>query len=639
MITSVSCLPVALATEVPFYLRNQNLPMPSPSVAHPTTGYIPGKIPYADWVIKQAANVAEKLAQCYRELALYPSDSQKDKIERSWVMKKIEKKSEYLRFLDGKFKGVTNTTLSEAGYNYENLMSGDPSRNPVDSTTLPVAMAFKTSKHEAAAPIKVQQTKDLPKNDDQEAFNEVKVFSDEAKEENILKVDSAVSPAEQPVVIHPAQKKDDFNADISKLSKLLSDNHDFVCDINEPSKKADENQPESKAVLMSSINAIKEDEENEKSQPKNKNKDPEDLMINEIFSNVGSSSIIDEVPTHLSETKAVENEVKKPNMISLPKKVKITKVESKPLAPEAKKIKVVVAKKEVELKPTKLIVAPVVALKKAEPIMVKEASVSMGETKIDTAAPAAGLVVKDASVSSELKSQDLKGELVVKDSSVSSATTESKAEFVVKEAAVTSIPSESKKELPFDDIFGSEPVIIPEVPAAPAPADTDSSKLATPVITKVEVKPTPTKIVELQAPQDVLPMPIPESKATASKTEIVDTVPMTAPLPSIDAPAKEKSPEQKDEAALQSQRIEAERKEFDDVIDLKKSQTESDKMRSDIFKSIPVQTKKEEVREEVKPQPVLEEKREVSPAPIIEAHPSGVILEEGEIQEANGPSY
>lgn len=613
VITSVSCLPVALATEVPFYLRNRETPLPIPTVPHPKAAYVPGRIPYADWVIKQAASVASKLAECYKELNLYQGDTEKDKVNKSWAMKKISKKAEYLRYLNEKFQHVTSMSLADAGYDYENLMSGDPSRNHTEGTLAPVAMADKTSKQETPAVVKVEQTKDEPKKEEEKLPLAVKAITPVKEEGN-------------PEII----------AELANLEKVLTENHEFVCDVDDKDQgKKTPVQDDPKAVLNVTLKNVKEEEEETAEKKGDKDKDPEDAKINEVFSAIQLENIIDEKATPVQEVKLVDIDEQKAPVAKIekkkaPKKHKETKVAEKKESPsikvEEKKPEVVAVEKaapvaKVEEKKEIPLTAPVAEVKVVEPkkeetqIVVKDATVSMTETKVETKAES--LVVKDASI--------VPVTTITEDSvppkaeeKVEASNKQAQDEMMAILNSTDAKPVELPKQEPKIEVVNlATPVVEPVAPAAtPAPT------------------PAP-KVVELQAPQDVQPLPTPTpAPALVVETlpEIKDTAPLTAPL-SIDAPA----PAAKDEKAEEAKRVEEERKEFELAIDKKIAKDKSDKVHSDILKSIPVQAKKEEAREE-KPQPVLEQKKD-APAPIIEAHPSGVITEEGEIQEANGPSY
>jgi hypothetical protein len=115
---SISFMPVAIASEVPFYLRDKS-PLPARTVDPKNHLYIPKKVPYADWLVKRSAEVSAKLDDCYKELDQYKDPkSEKEKVEKNWVEVKIAKKAGYLKYLNDKFAKITGTSMSDAGYDF-----------------------------------------------------------------------------------------------------------------------------------------------------------------------------------------------------------------------------------------------------------------------------------------------------------------------------------------------------------------------------------------------------------------------------------------------------------------------------------------------------------------------------------------
>jgi hypothetical protein len=115
---SISFMPVAIAAEVPFYLRDRSQ-LPKRTSEAKNNLYIPSKAPYADWLVKRASEVSAKLSDCYKELDQYKdAKSERELSNKKWVLVKIEKKSSYLKFLNDKFQKVTGSTLADAGYDF-----------------------------------------------------------------------------------------------------------------------------------------------------------------------------------------------------------------------------------------------------------------------------------------------------------------------------------------------------------------------------------------------------------------------------------------------------------------------------------------------------------------------------------------
>jgi hypothetical protein len=127
LIVSLTTFPLAYASDTPFYLKDKS-PLPPPNVAATTELYKPGKMPYADWLIKRAYGVAAKLSNCFDELAKYSNArTNRELTDRNWVLVKIQKKTDYIKFLNEKFEQNTGTKMIDAGYAFSYIP--DPLKN------------------------------------------------------------------------------------------------------------------------------------------------------------------------------------------------------------------------------------------------------------------------------------------------------------------------------------------------------------------------------------------------------------------------------------------------------------------------------------------------------------------------------
>jgi hypothetical protein len=113
LIVSISMYPVAMASETPFYLQDKS-PLPFRNPAQENSSYQPGKVPYADWLIRRTAKVSKQLADCYSDLEELKAKN--DQKNANWTLVKIQKKEDYLKFLSEKFEKLTGTTIAQSGY-------------------------------------------------------------------------------------------------------------------------------------------------------------------------------------------------------------------------------------------------------------------------------------------------------------------------------------------------------------------------------------------------------------------------------------------------------------------------------------------------------------------------------------------
>jgi hypothetical protein len=108
------------AQETPFYLLTKDEPLPQKNTEAKDLGaYVPKVVPYADWLIRRAEIVRRDLLICQQEYVQYKDDlTEKGKIELNWVMLKTKKKLDYLVFLENKFKALSGVSFADAGYDY-----------------------------------------------------------------------------------------------------------------------------------------------------------------------------------------------------------------------------------------------------------------------------------------------------------------------------------------------------------------------------------------------------------------------------------------------------------------------------------------------------------------------------------------
>lgn len=163
---SLTCFPVAIASEVPFYLKNEHYPLPRAILEPKSLLFTPGKVPYADWLIKRAALVSDQLNECYGELDRNKNSStQKEEIEKKWILVKIKKKTEYLVFLGEKFQRVTGTSMLDAGYAFNYLpppVIQVAAENNVDNKLVEeITLKEKRQESDSREPAKTEGTKVL----------------------------------------------------------------------------------------------------------------------------------------------------------------------------------------------------------------------------------------------------------------------------------------------------------------------------------------------------------------------------------------------------------------------------------------------------------------------------------------------
>jgi hypothetical protein len=113
---SIAVMPGAFAQEVPFYLQKSG-PMPERKTPPASSTYKKGRNPYVDWVLKRAARVIRELKVCYSEFAPYSNAQTNDEVkEKTWALRKIQKKSEHLDFLMAEYKSRMGHSWSDDGF-------------------------------------------------------------------------------------------------------------------------------------------------------------------------------------------------------------------------------------------------------------------------------------------------------------------------------------------------------------------------------------------------------------------------------------------------------------------------------------------------------------------------------------------
>jgi hypothetical protein len=216
------------AQETPFFLLTKDEPLPQKNTEAKDQGsYIPKAVPYADWLIRRAEIVRSDLIKCQQEYIRYKDDlSEKGKIELNWVFLKTKKKLEYLVFLENKFKTISGVSFADAGYDY-----GFDSVDEEFSELKEKALSFTAAKKAKAIAL-VDKTKDIVVSLKKEA-NEV-INTEKEKLVALTEVDAGENSETQ---AEEAQKEDLVKKEDQVVEKTKSDSVDFRVKASEYYKK------------------------------------------------------------------------------------------------------------------------------------------------------------------------------------------------------------------------------------------------------------------------------------------------------------------------------------------------------------------------------------------------------------------
>lgn len=546
VILSITSMPVAIAAEVPFYLKDRSR-LPNRTVDPKNNLYIPSKSQYADWLVKRASEVSSKLDECNKELDGYKTvTSEKENSEKNWVLVKINKKKNYLKFLNEKFEKVTGSSLADAGYNF-NLQDAKEKLTVVEKEASPEL--------EQSLKVELAQKKEEP---------------------TIAVLGAAITqnsmPIETPAVIETVL------ADMTKQDPIKTE--------------------EKSTAVMSSESLMTPSKELTTQTKKNE-----------------SADNTDKIPTQNPET----------NTPNLPTAMEMKEPEEKDddhkLLPESSKVDLVEEKIEARKESSHIVTEKDLAMLNDEqekkedttseslliaPLSIVENNRKEVVQKLETEKNFSSRKTTVVSQVSESKlpeeNPDLTSEIPLTAPVINSPIIEQKSEVVTEQA------TEKKEPLIVETktvkTVTEEKMETPEV---------DSAKKETSVSLKDEKTISPTDAVR---PINV------ESERSIEETKSVTTI-VTEESPTVVLvdPAKEKS---KKEEMMMDNLISQKKKEFD----LVKTKKEID---SSIKPSATPAQVKSEAHEDLAP---VEAKLPVVAAP---AHDR--IMEEGEIQEDNGPSY
>jgi hypothetical protein len=315
---SISFMPVAIAAEVPFYLRD-NSPFPNRNVQPKNSLYVPKKIPYADWLVKRAAEVSAKLDDCYKELDTFKNPhNEKEETEKKWILLKIAKKDSYLKFLNEKFTRVTGSTLADSGYNFSSKEVKENFDVASEKCSTPTGSKSPMSKNEAVEekqnsiksepvrtePVSVVEMKDSPS---LVLVKDSSIVLGTPKEEKLEKESDLSS-----------KQKEEFKVDAeggAMMLPLFADamNTESSKPTNEEKapEKAPLSKPETNAPNLPESLELKKPEDNDQDKDKKDNENnssPEDTEMAKEKINASSTkmSLVEETTAPADEVKNVK---------------------------------------------------------------------------------------------------------------------------------------------------------------------------------------------------------------------------------------------------------------------------------------------------------------------------------------------
>jgi hypothetical protein len=657
----MTTFPIAMASDKPFYLIDKNkLP---PRTSDPTSQkYVPGSSLYADWLVKRTYLVAAKLSECFNELEKYNNPKTKqEEIERDWVLVKIKKKTEYIKFLNDKFELVVGDSMISSGYAFSFI----PASREIARIESPVGDQPNSSpagvivvKSEKDSDSELDQTKGKEDTDKESIVQ--KAMDDSlalGKQEKLAPISGVVpfvgplappappvilSDAPAPVVVtapiptetpSPAPKSEDSpTVEIKAAAKDIEVKETVkpvvVAETPKPKVPKEKHVAKAKKQKFNSFSAIEPGTEN----------DP--VLTSPDQEIVGSK----DVPLTAPIGEWPESKVVKSEDLS----VSIKNTESSPSPTPSPATSLSISGAAVSFAPTEdkhqeksglTISAPAVVFnsdkeekkseKKDQGISVSGAAISFSPSEKVTqkSTTPGGVSVTEASISfspSEKVTQKstTPGGVSVSGAGISFSppaevrkespkTESSPAPLTVSNAAISFSPAvEDKKEEKTPLTVQSAKIVMPTAETSPT-VSASPSPSSTPL-------PSPSPIPS----QTVSPSPTP----TVPELHPAMDIPPTAPIAGIienhkqsnDAIIKElKEKEFKEE-------LEKEKQEFNEL--MKSKEKENQKL-----KYIEPTVKKEETKTEVKESPKVE--------PKVDSAAPTRIMEEGDIQEANGPTF